>query len=136
MPSDKPFEAYDGSGRIARTQLAQRLAADINAGKTGYIGRYMVASQELKGKSSEDKFKAAMQKAVEMLTDRQIEDAKIVVQVGQESIFLTNLIKSGRMTFHVGEKVLAAQLDFQDTDQIPSSYSVHINLDGQLIGVV
>ncbi len=136
LASDKPFEAYDGSGRIARTQFAQRLAADINSREKGYIGRYMVASQELKGKSSEDKFKAAMQKAVEMLTDRQIEDARIVVQVGQESIFLTNLIKSGRLTFHAGEKVLAAQLDFQDTDQIPSAYAVHINLDGRLIGVV
>lgn len=136
LPSDKPFEAYDGSGRIARTQFAQRLAADINAEEKGYIGRYMVASQELKGRSPEEKSKAAMQKAVEMLSDRQIEDAKIIVQVGQESIFLTNLIKSGRMSFHAGEKVLAAQLDFQDTDQIPSAYPVHINLDGRLIGVV
>lgn len=136
LASDKPFEAYDGSGRIARTQFAQRLAADINADEKGYIGRYMVASQELKGKSSKEKFKAAMQKAAEMLTDRQIEDAKIVVQVGQESVFLTNLIKSGRITFQAGKEVLAAQLDFQDTDQIPSAYAVHINLDGRLIGVV
>ncbi len=135
LPSDMPFEAYDGSGRIARTQFAQRAAADINANEKGYVGRYMVASQEIKGKTAAEKSAAAVQKVKEMLTDRQIEDAGIIVQVGEETIFLTNLINSGRMTFQAGEKVLAAQLDFQDPDQIPSAYPVHIMLDGLLKGV-
>lgn len=136
LPSEKPFEAYDGSGRISRTQFAQRLAADISADEEGYTGRYMVASQELKGKSHEEKFNAAMQKVVEMLSDRQIEDAELFVQTRRDVASLTYLVKKGRMTFHAGKEVLAAQLDFQDNDQISSVYPVQINLDGRLIGIV
>ncbi|MFH1457814.1 MAG: phosphoglycerate kinase [Candidatus Omnitrophota bacterium] len=136
LPSDKPFEAYDGSGRIGRTQLAQRLAADINGQEEGYIGRYMVASQELKGESLQEKFFTAVQKASEMLSDRQIEDAKLNIQLGTESAVLTDLIKNGLMSFRLGANVLAAQLDFQDTYKVSSVYPVQVNLDGRMVGVI
>lgn len=135
LPSDKPYEAYDGSGRIARTQFAQRLGADISAGEEKYISRFMIASQEIKGKTFEEKSAAAVKKVIEMLSDRQIKDANIVVRISQEKGLLHDLIESGRLTFSAEEKVLSAQLDFQDTDLIPSTYAVRINLDGVLKGV-
>jgi len=135
MPSDKPYEAYDGSGRIGRMLFALRLAEDINYNEKGYIGRYMIASQTIKGQTMEEKLKSAEQKVREMLSDRQIEDSKTSILVGEESVFLSELIKSGRMYFKAGLKVLTAQLDFQDTDQIPSVYGVDIILDGRVVGI-
>lgn len=134
LPSDKPLVAIDGSGRIGRPIFAFLLAADINS-QTGHIGRYMVASQRLDGQSEQEKLNGAVRKIAQMLSDRQIRDSGTSLRIGQEQALLTDLVESGRISFKAGEKVLAAQLDFQDTDQIPSVYPVHISLDGQLVGM-
>ncbi|MDD4893949.1 MAG: phosphoglycerate kinase [Candidatus Omnitrophica bacterium] len=135
LPSQKLNEAYDGTGRIGRIALAMRLTSDISAKEPGYVGRYLIRTRELKGKTDEEKFASAAASANEMISDAVIKDLEIVTPDGS-TLTMEKLISAKRITFSAENKTLAAELDFQTTNPIQSIYPVDVLLDGQKAGVI
>ena len=137
LPSDKPYMACDGTGRIGRLAMALRLASDINAKEAGYIGRYLVRSRALKGATADEKFASALASTNDMFADQVIRDSWLEVKTKDNaSIPMTDLIEARRIVFEADGNVLAAQMDFKTTADIPSVYPVNILLDNEKVGVV
>ncbi|PIS34049.1 MAG: phosphoglycerate kinase [Candidatus Omnitrophica bacterium CG08_land_8_20_14_0_20_41_16] len=137
LPSQKPYEVDDGTGRIGRLALAFRLASDINAQEPGYLGRYLVRTREIKGATQEEKFAAALASTIAMFSDAVIKDSGLGIRTqGGVLIPIAELIANKRLSFEAGTKVLTAQLDFQTQAQISSVYPVDILLDNKKVGRV
>jgi enolase len=134
LPSQKPYEAFDGTGRIGRLALALRLANDVNAGEAGYLGRYAVRTRALKGQTAAEKFAAALGVAAEMFGDPVIRDSGLEIK-GKGT--LADLIAQKRLIFEAATtEVLPAKLDFQHPAPMPSVYAMNILLDRQKLGVI
>lgn len=137
LPSDKPYEIFDGTGRIGRMGLALRLAGDVNAEEENYYGRYMVRTRKIPGETTENKLNAARQILKEMFSDSVIEASGLELKVGDGAMEpISDLIKSGRFAFEFVEEALKAKQDFKIENPIESVYPIIIKLDGKPIGTV
>lgn len=137
MPEDRPYEAYDGTGRIARIALAFRFVADLNGrnNSSDYTGRYLVRSRALKGQTRAEKFNFALTTLRDMLNDDVIKASDLTVKLSGKEVRFSQLLSEGRVTFAASDEVLAAKQDFKQQTAVESVYPVNILIDGKVVGV-
>ncbi|MDD4940035.1 MAG: 2,3-bisphosphoglycerate-independent phosphoglycerate mutase, partial [Candidatus Omnitrophica bacterium] len=137
LPEEKPYEAYDGTGRIARLAMALRLVSDLNnpALSPDYKSRFLVRSRSIAGATMEEKFANCRESLEEMLADSVIASSKLTVKTAQKDVELSELIADRRVTFVAGARALKAKLDSLTDMEIESVYPVKVLLDGREIAL-
>ncbi|MEI6831172.1 MAG: phosphoglycerate kinase [Candidatus Omnitrophota bacterium] len=137
LPSQKPYEAIDGTGQIGSVAIALRFASDIDAQEPGYEGKYLLRTTKLKGETTNEKFASAVKVAVESFSDPIIKSSELKIRTGDGSRQLVaDLVASGRIQFKATDQVILSRLDFQDPIYVQSVYPVEIVLDGKKVGVI
>ncbi|MFH1415288.1 MAG: phosphoglycerate kinase, partial [Elusimicrobiota bacterium] len=136
-PSDKPNEAFDGTGRIGTLGLALRLVSDVNSKEEGYFGKYMVATRSLKGDDADMKMISAKKEVEKMFSDAVIENSGLTLKLKDNTeMKISDLLKKNRLKFEAGEKVLQAIQDYKRKTPVESIYYVNIVLDDKVVGKV
>lgn len=137
LPSEKPFEAIDGTGQIGSVAIALRFASDIDAQEPGYEGKYLLRTTKLKGETAADKFATAVRVATESFSDPIIKSSELKINTADGSrLAVTDLVANGRIQFKASDYALSGILDFQDTIPVQSVYPVDIILDGKKVSTL